>query len=336
MEHLLIGLTKLAAGLGNVALAERPERALAPGEVRILVHAAGICGTDLHIEAGEYQARPPVTMGHELSGVVEEIGAGVAGHWLGEWVVSETYFSTCGRCRWCREGRTNLCPERRSLGSFVDGAFAPSVIVPERNLHRAPTALTDAAAALTEPLACVCQSLEDPTIVTSGDRVLVIGPGGIGLIAAQVARADGATVEIRGTARDEVRLELAAKLGFAVSDTAPTEEDYDVVIECSGSGPGITTALTSARRGGRVVQIGLRGVPVEVPFDEICFRELTVTSGNASTPRSWESALALLEQGSVELAPLVTEVVPLREWERAFAASRAASGVKFVLDPREA
>ena len=96
----------------------------------------------------------------------------------------------------------------------------------------------------------------------------------------------------------------------------------------------MTTALTSTRRGGRVVQIGLRGAPVEVPFDEICFRELTVTSGNASTPRSWERALELLEAGSVDLASLVTEVVPLAEWERAFAASRDAAGVKFVLDPR--
>jgi L-iditol 2-dehydrogenase len=332
----MLGLTKLAAGPGNVALAERLERRLDAGEVRILVHAAGICGTDLHIEAGEYAARPPVTMGHELWGVVSEVGAGVSGDWVGERVVSETYFSTCGGCRWCREGRTNLCPERRSIGSFVDGAFAPTVVVPERNLHHAPTASTDAAAALTEPLACVCQSLEDPAIVEADDHVLVIGPGAIGLIAAQVARAHGGVVEVRGTARDEVRLALAATLGFSVSDTPSPDGAYDVVIECSGSGLGIAAALTSARRGGRIVQIGLRGAPVEVPFDEICFRELTVTSGNASTPRSWERALTLLEGGSVELEPLVTEVVPLAEWERAFAASRSATGVKFVLDPREA
>jgi L-iditol 2-dehydrogenase len=332
----MLGLTKLAAGPGNVALAERLERRLDAGEVRILVHAAGICGTDLHIEAGEYAARPPVTMGHELCGVVSEVGAGVSGDWVGERVVSETYFSTCGGCRWCREGRTNLCPERRSIGSFVDGAFASTVVVPERNLHHAPAASTDAAAALTEPLACVCQSLEDPTIVEADDHVLVIGPGAIGLIAAQVARAHGGVVEVRGTARDEVRLALAATLGFSVSDTPSPDGAYDVVIECSGSGLGIAAALTSARRGGRIVQIGLRGAPVEVPFDEICFRELTVTSGNASTPRSWERALTLLDRGSVELEPLVTEVVPLAEWERAFAASRSATGVKFVLDPREA
>ena len=330
----MIGLTKLAEGCGNVALAERPERELAAGEVRIHVHAAGICGTDLHIEAGEYAARPPVTMGHEVCGIVSEIGADVDDGWLGERVVAETYFSTCGHCRWCLEERPNLCPERQSIGSFADGAFAPSVIVPQPSLHRATETLSDAAAALTEPLACVCQSLADPTVVAAGDRVLVIGPGAIGLIAAQVARSDGAAVELLGTPRDATRLALAAELGFSVADTPTTDVDYDVVIECSGSGPGMATALTSARRGGHVVQIGLRGAPVEVPFDEICFRELTVTSGNASTPRSWRRALMLLDEGSVDLGSLVTEIVPLAEWERAFAASRSATGVKFVLDPR--
>lgn len=331
----MIGLAKLADGPGHVGLTERPERALEPHEARIAVHAAGICGTDLHIEAGEYAARPPVTMGHELCGVVVEAGEGVDSAWVGERVVSETYFSTCGSCRWCSEGRINLCPERRSIGSFVDGAFAPTVIVPARNLHHATVGLSDRAAALTEPLACVCQSLHDPRVVTDGDRVLVIGPGTIGLIAAQVARADGAKVELRGTARDGVRLALAERLGLETSLVAEAAgDDYDVVIECSGSGPGMAAALRSARRGGRVVQIGLRGAPVELPYDEICFRELTVTSGNASTPRSWERALALLDDGAVALEELVTEVVPLAEWERAFAASRAATAVKLVLDPR--
>jgi L-iditol 2-dehydrogenase len=329
----VIGLTKLAAGPGHVALSDRPEHALESGQVRVALHAAGICGTDLHIEAGEYACVPPVTMGHELCGVVAELAAEVDDSWLGERVVAETYFSTCGTCRSCREGRINLCPERRSIGSYVDGAFAPSVIVPAANLHRAPEKLPSHAAALTEPLACVCQSLLDPTVVAEGDRVLVIGPGAVGLIAAQVARSLGADVEVRGTARDAVRLELAQSLGLVATEMG-YDDDYDVVIECSGSATGMATGLTSARRGGRVVQIGLRVAPVEVPFDEICFRELTVTSGNASTPRSWQRALELLEAGRVELEPLVTEVVPLAEWERAFEASRNAAGVKFVFDPR--
>jgi L-iditol 2-dehydrogenase len=93
-------------------------------------------------------------------------------------------------------------------------------------------------------------------------------------------------------------------------------------------------ALESARRGGRYVQVGLAGRPVTVPLDEVCYRELTISSGNASTPRSWQRALELIESRAVDLAPLVTAVHPLADWERAFAATRAGEGIKIVLDPR--
>jgi L-iditol 2-dehydrogenase len=330
----VLGLTKLAAGAGHVGLSERPQRPLSAGQVRVAVLAAGVCGTDLHIEAGEYPSVPPVTMGHEVCGVVDELGPHVDSGWHGARVVCETYFSTCTVCRFCRDGRPNLCLERRSIGTHVDGAFAPSVVVPDRNLHRPPDALSDAAAALTEPLACVCNALLDPPAVAVGDHVLVIGPGAIGLLAAQVARASGAAVEIQGAAHDEARLELASRLGLAATTASSVGEAFDVVVECSGSVGGIAAGLTATRRGGRFVQIGLRGATVDIPFDEICFRELTVTSGFASTPASWRRALELLAAGHVELEPLLTEVVPLAEWQHAFESSRAAAGVKYVLDPR--
>jgi len=103
---------------------------------------------------------------------------------------------------------------------------------------------------------------------------------------------------------------------------------------CSGAERGIADALGAARRRGRVVQMGLRGADVTVPYDLICFHELTVTAGFASNPASWGRAMKLLAAGEVQLEPLVTEVLPLAEWRRAFDASRAGEGVKFVLDPR--
>jgi L-iditol 2-dehydrogenase len=228
-----------------------------------------------------------------------------------------------------------VCERRRSIGTHVDGGFAPRLVLPAGNLHRVPDALADAAAALSEPLACVCNSLLDPSAIQPGDDVLVTGPGAIGLIAAQVARAAGGRVTVRGTERDGARLELAGVLGFETSvagrDEAP---EADVVVECSGAGPGIADALRAARRRGRIVQMGLRGADVQVPYDLICFHELTITAGFASNPGSWRRAMALLEAGAVELEPLVSEVVPLRDWRRAFEASRVGEGVKFVLDPR--
>jgi L-iditol 2-dehydrogenase len=327
----VIGLTKLAPGAGSVGLSERPEPRPDRGHVVLEVIGAGICGTDLHIADGEYATITPVTIGHEVAGLVADVGEGVDEAWLGARVASETYFSTCGRCAHCLAGRVNLCPERRSIGTHVDGAFAPRLHVPVTNLHRLPDWLDGPTATLCEPLACVCHSLLEPEpAVRPGDDVLVIGPGPVGLLAAQVARASGGNVHVRGTPRDAARLAAAEKLGLGTSEL----DEADVVIECSGSESGMASGLAASRRGGRYVQIGLAGKPVSLPFDLVCFHELTVTSGFASTPASWRKALELVTERRVELEPLLTEVVPLAAWERAFAATRAAEGIKFVLDPQ--
>jgi L-iditol 2-dehydrogenase len=326
------GLTKLAPGPGSLALADRPDPNPAPGHVVLAVVGAGICGTDLHIADGEYATATPVTIGHEVSGVVAALGEGADEEWLGAGVVSETYFSTCGSCEFCVAGRPNLCPDRRSIGTHVDGAFAPSLEVPASGLHRIPDWHDVHAAALAEPLACVCHSLLDRSTISEGDDVLVVGPGPVGLIAAQVARSAGGRVHVRGTARDTVRLAKAEELMFETSWEGDCPA-ADAVVDCSGAASGIALGLERARRRGRYVQIGLAGKPVTIPFDLVCFKELTVTSGFASTPASWRRALELIAERKVVLEPLVSEVIPLEEWERAFEAARTGTGIKYVLDP---
>jgi L-iditol 2-dehydrogenase len=330
----MLGVTKLAPGEGHVDLAERPEREPGPGQVALDVAGVGICGTDLHIWLGHYDAVPPVTLGHEVCGRVAGIGEGVDAGWLGARVAVETYYSTCGRCAYCRGGRPNMCAQRRSLGTHADGGMAPRLVLPAHNLHRVPDDVDDFAATLSEPLACVCHSLLDPPAVSAGDRVLVVGPGSIGLVAAQVARACGGDVTVRGTPRDGARLALAEQLGFATEDGRDGLHDVDAVIECSGAEGGIAHALGALRRGGTLVQMGLRGGPVTLPWDLICFHELRVTAGFASTPTSWRRAMGLLHAGEVAFPPLVTDVVGLRGWRDAFEATRAADGVKYVIDPR--
>ena len=336
------GLTKLAPGPGEMDIADRDDPVAGAGQVVLDVLGTGICGTDLHIQAGEYPSVPPVTVGHEVCGRVADLGPGVDAAWQGARVVAETYFSTCGRCAMCRAGRGNMCAQRKSIGTHVDGGFAPRLVLPAANLHRVPDWVADTAATLSEPLACVCNALLDPPVIGAGDGVLVIGPGAIGLLAAQVARACGGGVTVRGTARDEARLALAAELGFATEvaghgDPAPDGDDPGapaVVVECSGSGPGVAHGLTALRRRGTLVQMGLRGADLTVPWDLICYHELAVRTGFASTPASWRRAMALLEAREIALAPLVTAVVPLEDWAAAFDASRGGDGVKYVLDPR--
>jgi L-iditol 2-dehydrogenase len=331
----MIGLAKTAPGPGNIELTDRPERPPDRGEVLVEVSAAGICGTDIHIADGEFESAPPVTLGHELCGSVRQLGGGVSEEWAGSRIVAETFFSTCRRCACCRNGRPNLCLERRSIGIHVDGGFAPRVIVPAANLHVVPDGLSDAAASLAEPLSCVCQCLLDPAAVSPGDRVLVVGPGPIGLIAAQVARILGGDVVVSGLPADDERLALAGALGLATVVAGEEElTECDVAIECSGSAGGLEAALTALRKGGRLAQIGLFGKAVTVFLDPIVLKELDVRTGFASTPRSWRRALALMGGDALELGRLVTSVLPLGQWRSAFDDLRSGRGAKIVFDPR--
>src|SRR5215218_4680727 len=146
---------KVAPGVGNVELREIDEPVPPPGHVVIEVRAAGICGTDLHIYHDEFRTRPPVVIGHEVAGTIAALGSGVECVAIGERVTTETYFSTCGECRFCRAGQPNLCPARMSIGSAVDGAFADWLVVPARNVRPLPDGVDFVGGALTEPLACV-------------------------------------------------------------------------------------------------------------------------------------------------------------------------------------
>jgi L-iditol 2-dehydrogenase len=330
----MIGLAKLDGGAGGLELAERPRPAPGPEQVLIEVHGAGVCGTDLHIEAGEYESNPPVTLGHEVAGKVVGLGAGVDEGWLDARVVSETFFSVCGRCAACRDGRPNLCPHRQSIGTHVDGGFAPLLVSPARNLHRIPDWLPAPAATLSEPLACVCQAMFDPPAVEPGDRVLVTGPGPMGILAAQVAAALGGEVTVAGLPADGERLRVAEGLGFHTVTRPAEPGSVDVAIDASGSAGGIGACLGAIRRGGRFVLIGIVGAPVEVNLDAILLKELEVSTGFATTPRAWRRALGFVERRQVLLEPLVSEVAPLSEWARVAAELRAGSQMKVVLDPR--
>ncbi len=337
MTTTTIGLGKLARGPGNLGLREQIVAEPGPGEVLVEVIATGICGTDLHIADDEFPSEPPVTMGHEVTGEVRQVGENVDAALIGGRFALETYFSYCGRCEFCRNGTPNLCADRRSIGSRVDGGFARWIVVPARNLHRVPDHVGRHAGALTEPLACVTNCLFDPPVVNAGDTVMVVGPGTMGILTAQAARAAGGRVTVFGLPGDRGRLQIAEGLGLAtetLDGDAGEPRQFDVVCECSGSSGGAALALSSVRKGGRYVHVGIFGRPVSVDLDRILYSEATYTSGNASTPRSWARATALLEAGLVDLDPLVSDVVALADWEDAFARTREGSGMKIMIDPR--
>ncbi|GIK73534.1 MAG: sorbitol dehydrogenase [Chloroflexota bacterium] len=341
-------IMKVEPGVGNVEVRDIPEPEPGPGQVKLRVRAAGLCGTDLHIYKDEFRSWPPVVLGHEVAGEIVELGEGVQGLKPGMRVTTETYFSYCGKCRYCRAGNVNLCLERRSIGSAVNGGFTSYLITPARNIHELPENVDFRAGALTEPLACVVHAALTTPTVTPGDVAVIAGPGSIGLLTLQVVKAAGATAVMLGTDADEHRLELARDLGadhvvnVQRSDPASLIGDLtegglgaDVVYECAGAGAAAQQLLTLVRRRGRYVQIGLFGKPIAWDLDQLVYKELTATGSNASTPSSWLRAIELMRTGKVRTAPLITHSFPVTEWEKGFATFEDRAGVKTIFTPAE-
>lgn len=326
-------VVKAGPGPTNVVVTTVPVPETPPAFAKVQVIATGICGTDVHVAHDEYGYEAPVVMGHEILGRVVVVGSDVDADWVGVRVACETYFSACERCAMCRAGRRNLCLSRRSLGSYENGGFAEYVVMPVMNLHALPEELGELDGVLSEPLACVTHCLMDPPVVSAGDRVFVTGPGAMGQLAAQVAKAHGGNVVLAGLPRDAGRLRVTASLGITVTTEAVQDSAFDVVLECSGSAPGAAAAFRAARRGGRYVQIGIFGKDVALPFDQVLYKELVVSSGFASTPVSWKHAMSLIEQGRVTLGPLVTKRVPLSDFTIALEAAEAGEGLKTVVVP---
>ncbi len=337
---------KLAPGFGHVDYVDVAKPELTRGYVTLQVEAAGICGTDLHIHDGEYASQPPVTMGHEVSGTVFEVGEGVTGWRPGDRVTTETFFSVCGRCRYCRGGQPNLCPERHSIGSGANGGFARYLMVPASNLHLLPNEVSFAAGALTEPLACCVHAVQRAGVVV-GDVVLVSGPGPIGLLCVQLARIAGAHVVVTGTDADAIRLKKAAALGaHTVLNTQHDPEKlrpvvgeltdgagFDVVMECAGAPASAASCLAFVRRGGRYAQLGLYGKTIPIDLDAVCFKELTATGTFAQIPSAWQTAIRLMASGQVSTESLISEMVPLSQWDRAFDSLRRKNAIKICLFP---
>jgi len=331
-----------------MAIREIEEPSPGPGQVKIEVKAAGICGSDIHILHSDIAipVNPPVVTGHEFSGVVAEVGEGVTSCRLGDRVTSETAYSYCGKCHNCKTGRYNLCDNRLTLGYWFNGAFAKYTVVPERNIHKLADHISFEEGALLEPTACVTHAAMDLADIQAGNTVLVSGPGAIGLITLQIAKAHGAFVIVSGTDADTERLAIAENVFDADVIIDVTKENLqdrileltdgtgaDVVLECSGSGRGTAAGLEAVKKQGQFVQIGLAGAPFELDFAKICYKEIKATGSLGSVWTSWKNAIRLVESGQVKLKKLVSHRFPLDQWEDGFTVFEEKQGFKVLLIP---
>jgi L-iditol 2-dehydrogenase len=327
---------------------EVPQPEPGPRDVRVSVRGCGICGSDVQGYDGSSGRRiPPIIMGHEAAGVVDAVGAEVAGFELGDRV---TFDSTihCGECAFCRSLQVNLCDRRRVVGVSPgeyrqDGAFAEAVVVPERIVCRVPDAVSFEHAAMVEPLSVAVHAVRRARI-TAGDRALVVGCGMIGLLTLQAAKAAGCASVIT-TDLDEGRLAQAARLGadltlgprddVAARVASLTEgRGVDVAFEAVGAAESIATAVRSLKKGGTLVLIGNVTPKVEVDLQAIVTRELSLL-GTCGSNGDYPASLELLARGAVRLDGLISQVAPLEEgpawFERLYA--REPGLMKVILRP---
>jgi L-iditol 2-dehydrogenase len=327
-------------GVHDVTVEERPVPTPGPGEVLVRVTSVGVCGSDVHYydhgRIGPYVVDRPLVLGHEAGGEVVATGPGVDPAATGRRVSVEPGVP-CRSCAQCLAGRYNLCPDVRFFATPpYDGAFCEYVCVPAAFAHPVPESISDDAAGLLEPLSVgvwACRRGQ----VTAGSRVLVTGAGPIGLVAAQAARAYGAT-EVVVTDVNPHRLALAERLGAVALDVSRTPVgeaglEPEVLLECSGHPQATRDAIRTVARAGHVVLVGMGGDELPLPLPYVQDRELTIT-GAFRYANTWPTAIALAAAGTVDLDALVTGHYGLDEVEQALTAPRRdPTTVKPVVRP---
>ena len=304
--------------IGQIALRDVARPAPGPGELLVRVEAAGVCGSDRHFFHGDFPCAPPVTLGHEFCGIVEDLGSGVRDFRRGMRITGDPNIA-CRRCAACHAGQPHLCVGLTAIGLHRDGGFAEHVVVPETQAHALPQTLDPTHGAFCEPLAC-CLHAVDLAGIGPGATVVILGGGVIGLLTVQLARLAGATCVVLST-RQQVRRDVAMAIG-ATHAVDPGAGDVvaaiagpngilpggaDVVIECAGVADTMRQMTGLARRGGTVVVLGVmpQGSTVAIePFD-ILFRELRIL-GSFINPFTHRRAADLVASGAIALDPLIT------------------------------
>lgn len=340
-------VVKYAEGKENIELRDVPEPAVGDDEVKIKVEAAGICGSDLHIYTWDIgiPTRVPFIIGHEFSGIITEVGKNVKRFKGGERVTAENSRSVCRHCRYCMTGNYNLCKERRATGYAFDGAFTSYCVVPEERIHLLPENVDFITAALTDPSACAYHAVQELTGVNAGDIVLITGAGAMGLFSLQYVKANGGIAIITGLAKDRKRLDLAKELGADVTvDVSRGDltdivldmsngEGVDVALECSGAEEAAKECLELLRKQGKYTQIGIFGHPVTFDLDRVLYGEVRLIGSFSQKYTAWSAAIKLFSQGKILTKPLVTDILPLEQWEEGFRRSFEGKAIKVVFKP---
>ncbi|WP_019137693.1 L-threonine 3-dehydrogenase [Cellulomonas massiliensis] len=343
----MLALFKEEPGPG-LALVERPEPVVGPGEVKIRVLRTGICGTDLHILRWDPWAagaiRTPLVPGHEFFGEIVEVAPGVPDVAVGDKVSGEGHI-VCGTCRNCRAGRRQMCIRTVGVGLQRDGAFAQYVTLPAENVWVHHDQVSPEVGAIFDPLGnAVHTALAFPVV---GEDVLVSGCGPIGLMSVAVARHAGARLVV-ATDLSAPRLDMALRMGadhavdvssenlHEVQHTLGMREGFDVAFEMSGAASALPLVIDNMNHGGRIAMLGLPGEPFAIDWSTVVLRMLTLKGiYGREMFETWNSMSAMLHTSEVlreRIASLVTHRFGVTQWQDAFDAAASGGVGKVVID----
>jgi L-iditol 2-dehydrogenase len=339
-------LVKVSPGIGNVTVLE-VEKPVLPGNdwVLIQIKACGVCGTDVHVWQDTFKSWPPVIMGHEFSGIIEEVGTACQKYKTGDRVVVEPGINACGICEFCRSGRMHLCPQKQTLGWRVDGAMTDYVAMPERLLHRIPDNVSFELASICEPLAVAVYNVAEHGKININDFVVVQGSGPIGILSAYMAKRLGAgKVLLTGIDVSEYcRFDCARKMGVDHIVNVQREnllttvmeltdgKGADCIIETSGAPSAISGSVDLLKRNGRIIATGMPADnKVLFPWKDAALKAIEIYFSMSTSYTSWDKALGLLAADAALLHNLITWTGSIDDWETVFHSLVAEQNIKAV------
>jgi threonine 3-dehydrogenase len=336
-------IAKLRAGPG-LQLTEVPRPEPGINDVLIKVRRTSICGTDVHIYNWDAWAqatiKPPMVIGHEFVGTIEEVGANVQGYKPGDLVDGEGHI-VCGRCRNCLAGRRHLCRDTKGVGVNRDGAFAEYLCLPATNAVPVSADIPLDVLSCFDPLGNATHTALQYDLV--GEDVLITGAGPIGCMATAIAKQAGARKVVVTDVNPE-RLALAARMGATrvvdvsreklpeVQKEIGMTEGFDVGLEMSGNPRALNDMIDNMAHGGRIALLGIMPEKAAVDWNKVVFNMLTIRGVyGREMYETWYKMTALIESG-LDISPVITHRFPFTEFERGFELMRAGKCGKVILD----
>lgn len=336
-------------GPNELKVEERPVPQISEDEILIKVSLAGVCGTDNRIYQGTKKIQGPRIIGHEFVGKIVAVGQKITNYEQGERVTVYPVI-TCGTCYACKSGRENICENRTTIGYQIDGGFSQYVKIPARavqngNVIKVPDGLDDTLVAASEPVAAASHGIKRSNL-KEGDAVVIVGAGPIGLFHTQLARLKNPKQIIVIEPQEEKR-SLALKMG-ATHTIDPVHEDpfeqivqftngelVDVVIIDVGIPKVIEDSLSYVKKGGTfLVFAGCpHGSTITIDPNVIHYKEINFTGSSASTNEIHREVLELLATGQMDIKELITEIVPLDDWQKAIEMKNNYMGIKVLINP---